>query len=120
MTPQRTVMVVEDEPAIRGLLAMTLEDEDYHVETASTGHEALRKVAAHPPDAILLDLMLPELDGWGVIEALDRNPAGNEVPIIALSATQRYATVGERGVRAFLSKPFDVETLLLVLNDVLQ
>jgi CheY-like chemotaxis protein len=120
MTSQRTVMVVEDEPAIRALLALTLESEDYHVETASNGHEALSKVEQHPPDAILLDLMLPELDGWAVIDALDRNRVGGVVPIIAVSAVQRYAPVGERGVRAFLSKPFDVDTLLTVLDDVLK
>jgi DNA-binding response OmpR family regulator len=119
MTPQKTVMVVEDEPAIRGLLALTLEGENYRVETASDGEEALCLMERHPPDVILLDLMLPKLDGWGVIEALDRERGTNGVPIIALSATQRLTTVGEHGVHAFLSKPFDVDTLLNVLEEVL-
>jgi two-component system, OmpR family, response regulator len=120
MTPQKTIMVVEDEPAIRGLLALTLEGENYRVETASDGQEALRMMEAHAPDVILLDLMLPKLDGWGVIDALDRHRGTGTVPIIALSATQRCTIVGERGVHAFLSKPFDVDTLLTVLEEVLE
>ena len=120
MTPQKTVMVVEDEPAIRGLLSMTLESENYHVETAGDGQEALDKVEQVQPDAILLDLMLPTMDGWAVIDALSEKRETDGIPIIAVSATQRYLNVGERGVQAFLSKPFDVDTLLVVLEDVLQ
>jgi CheY-like chemotaxis protein len=71
MTPQKTVMVVEDEPAIRSLLSITLEGENYHVETAADGQEALEKVEQMHPDAILLDLMLPKIDGWALIDALN-------------------------------------------------
>ena len=119
-TPQKTIMVVEDEPAIRGLLCMTLECENYHVESAGDGREALDKVDRVSPDAILLDLMLPNVDGWAVIDALSERSETDGIPIIAVSATQRYLNVGERGVQAFLSKPFDVDTLLVVLADVLQ
>jgi CheY-like chemotaxis protein len=120
MTPRKTVMVVEDEPAIRGLLSMTLESENYRVETAGDGREALTKVGRHSPDLILLDLMLPNMDGWEVIEALHEESDTKRIPIIAVSAGRRIADVGERGVQAFLSKPFDVDTLLKVLEEVLQ
>jgi len=119
-TPQKTVMVVEDEPAIRSLLCLTLECENYHVEAASDGQEALSKVAQVLPDAIVLDLMLPIMDGWTLIDALSEGSQTESIPIIAVSAMQRYHDVGERGVQAFLSKPFDVDTLLVVLADVLQ
>src|SRR5688572_7576488 len=119
-TPQKTVMVVEDEPAIRGLLCLTLECENYHVEVAGDGREALSKMGRVLPDAILLDLMLPTMDGWALIDALNERPETDRIPIIAVSATQHYHHVGERGVQAFLSKPFDVDTLLIVLADVLQ
>jgi CheY-like chemotaxis protein len=119
MTPQKIVMVVEDEPAIRGLLSMTLECENYHVETAGDGREALDKVEQVQPDAILLDLMLPTMDGWALIDALSERSETDGIPIIAVSATQRYLNVGERGVHAFLSKPFDVDTLLIVLEEML-
>jgi CheY-like chemotaxis protein len=120
MMPRKTVMVVEDEPCIRGLLSMTLECENYRVETASDGLEALTKLERQAPDVILLDLMLPKMDGWTLIDELSENAATDKIPIIAVSAGTRYTDVGERGVQAFLSKPFDVETLLVVLEEVLR
>jgi CheY-like chemotaxis protein len=119
MTPQKTVMVVEDEPAIRGLLSLVLESEDYQVETAEDGQEALDKLQGQRPDAILLDLMLPRVDGWAVIESLSADSRPDDIPIIAVSGGQRYTAVGEHGVHAFLSKPFDLDTLLVVLEQVL-
>lgn len=119
MHHQRTVMIVEDEPAIRGLLSMTLEQEDYRVETAADGREALEKVRDRPPDAMLIDLTMPVMDGWSLIDTLDADVTIKEIPVLAVSATHRYATVGEQGVYAFLSKPFDVDTLLTVLSDAI-
>ena len=118
-TPQKTVMVVEDEPVIRGLLCMTLEGENYRVESAEDGREALDKVGQVLPDAILLDLMLPNMDGWSLIAALSERSETERIPIIAVSAAQRGLNVGERGVHAFLSKPFDVDILLIALEDAL-
>jgi DNA-binding response OmpR family regulator len=114
------VLVVEDEPAIRGLLSLTLEAEHYDVTTAEDGAQALDQVHRQKPDAILLDLMLPNVDGWQVIEVLDHDTQAAHIPIITMSAVGRWDAVGERGVKAYLSKPFDIETLLVVLEDVLQ
>jgi CheY-like chemotaxis protein len=119
MHHQRTVMIVEDEPAIRGLLSMTLEQEDYRVETAANGREALEKVRDHPPDAMLIDLIMPVMDGWSLIDTLESDATVGEIPVVALSAIDRYVAVGEHHVFAFLSKPFDVETLLMVLSDAI-
>jgi CheY-like chemotaxis protein len=112
-------MIVEDEPAIRGLVSRTLEDEKYRVETAADGIEALENVREQQPDAIILDLALPVVDGWAVIDALDADDRHGKIPVIVVSARQRYANVGERGVHAFLSKPFELDTLLAVLEDLL-
>lgn len=112
-------MVVEDEPVIRSLLSITLADEDYCVETAADGQEALDKVQRLRPDAIVLDLLLPIMDGWELIEALREPPVDDVIPIVAVSASQRYTRVGEDGVVAFLSKPFDIDTLLIVLDEAL-
>jgi DNA-binding response OmpR family regulator len=112
--------VVEDEPAIRGLLSLTLEAEDYHVATAQDGHEALSRIRDQKPDAIVLDLILPDLDGWTFIRVLEQDGTRSQIPIIAVSAGVKRATVDEHGVKAFLSKPFDLETLLVVLDDVLR
>jgi len=115
----KTVLVVEDEPAIRGLLSLTLEGERYRVATAQDGQEALDRVQDRRPDAILLDLLLPRVDGWDVIRSLEHDGRAGQIPIIAVSAGARRVSVGEHGVKAFLSKPFDLETLLVVLEDVL-
>lgn len=116
---QRAVLVVDDEPAIRGLLALMLEGEDYDVATAGDGEEALAQVHQQRPDAILLDLMMPNVDGWQVIDALDQDAQAGHIPIIAMSASQRWFPVGEKDVRAYFSKPFDVETLLVTLDQIL-
>ena len=117
--PQRTVLVVDDEPAIRGLLSLTLEGEDYTVTTAEDGQEALDHVHQHRPDAILLDLMLPKVDGWQVIDSLDQETRADHIPIITMSAIGNSRIVGERGVKAFLSKPFNDELLLQTLRATL-
>lgn len=120
MHGHRSVLVVEDEPAIRCLLSLTLEGEDYSVTTAEDGQQALDQVHDQKPDAILLDLMLPNVDGWQVIDCLDQDSQADHIPIITMSAIGRCHTVGERGVKAFLSKPFEIDTLLTVLDEVLQ
>jgi DNA-binding response OmpR family regulator len=115
----KTVLVVEDEPAIRGFLSLALETERYRVATAGDGEEALSWIRDGQPDAILLDLLLPRMDGWSVIRSLEHDGRAGRIPIIAISAGDKRAAVGEHGVMAFLSKPFDLETLLVVLEDVL-
>jgi len=115
----KSVLIVEDEPAVRGLLSLMLEGEHYKVRTAEDGQEALDQVEAARPDAILLDLNLPRVSGWQVIDSLDRNHDAESVPIIALTAGAKKVTVGQHGIKAFLSKPFDLDTLLVVLDEVL-
>jgi CheY-like chemotaxis protein len=115
----KSVLIVEDEPAIRGLLSLTLEGEQYQVTTAEDGQEALDQVHQQRPDAILLDLYLPKVDGWQVIDSLEKDSTNGHIPIIAMSAAHRWFPVGEKDVRAYLSKPFDVETLLVTLDQVL-
>jgi len=99
------------------LLTLILEAENYHVATAEDGQDALDQLRALEPDAILLDLMLPRVDGFEVIQALSR--AHEHIPIVALSAGNRRPNVGEHDVHAFLSKPYNVDALLTVLQDVL-
>ena len=80
------VLIVEDEPDIRDLLAFHLEREGYHVTRSRTGADALRQVRARPPDLILLDLMLPELGGLDVCRRLRQDPRTASVPIVMLTA----------------------------------
>ena len=114
------MLVVEDEPAVRALLSLILETRDYRVVTATDGAEPLARVQTHRPDAILLDMMLPTIDGWAVIETLDRSAQAGRIPIIAMSAGQLRPDVAAKGVTAFLSKPFDVQGLLGLLDETLK
>src|SRR5688572_23623276 len=96
----KSVLIVEDEPAVRGLLSLMLEGEHYKVRTAADGQEALAQVEAARPDAILLDLNLPRVSGWQVIDSLDRNIDAEKVPIIAVTAGTKKVTVGQHGIKA--------------------
>ncbi len=116
---QKTVLVVEDEPAVRAMLSLVLETRDYRVVSAEDGQQALLKVQTERPDAILLDLMLPKIDGFSVIEALYHDARSARIPIIVMSAGHRLEMLGARGVRAFLSKPFDIDGLMRALEDAL-
>jgi CheY-like chemotaxis protein len=116
---QKKVLVVEDAPAVRAMLSLVLETRDYAVATAEDGQQALVKVQTERPDAILLDLLLPKIDGFAVIEALYHDARAACIPIIAMSAGHRLEMIGNRGVRAYLSKPFDIDGLLRALEDAL-
>jgi CheY-like chemotaxis protein len=119
-TRARRVLVVEDEPAVRSLLAMVLEAESYDVETAGDGYEALGKLPFIDPDVILLDLALPGLDGTELIHALRADPATCDVPIVCMSARYGLLTAMDFGVQGFVPKPFDTAVLLDILANVLR
>jgi two-component system response regulator MprA len=110
---ERRVLVVDDDPSIQGFLAEALADEGYGVRTAGNGREALSVLDEWLPDLILLDLMMPEMDGW-VFRAAQRSlPAVADVPVIVLSATRDLAakTEGLDAAEVF-AKPFDLDQLL--------
>jgi CheY-like chemotaxis protein len=115
---QRTVLVVEDEPAVRALLSLVLETRDYRVVTADDGPQALERVRVERPDLILLDLMLPGMDGWAVLDAIRRELGGARIPVIAMTASSRWDGTSMGGVDAFLRKPFDMQGLLDALDEV--
>jgi DNA-binding response OmpR family regulator len=119
MARKKTILVVEDEPHCRVFLAMVLEDEGYHVETATDGCEALRKARDLSPDAILLDLMLPVLDGAGFLHEYRTDPEVTGVPVVAMSAGVARARADTLGAQAMLCKPFDYDVLLTTLANVL-
>jgi diguanylate cyclase (GGDEF)-like protein len=105
-----TVLVVDDEPANRKLLEALLASEGYRTTTAATGEQALELITADPPDLILLDVMMPGMDGYQVAAALKSDPRTSNIPVIMLSAlSDRDARV--RGLTAgaedFLTKPVD-------------
>lgn len=109
-----TLLVVDDEPAIRVLLSELLADTGHHVYTVPDGGEALDALRSGPPPcAVILDLMLPRVNGWEVLNQLRADDALAQIPVIVLSAHADAAAVARQyGVDAALSKPFDPGELL--------
>ena len=106
------VLVVDDDPDILEAICDILEAEGYEVARARHGEEALARVEDRRPAVILLDLMMPVMDGVAFAQALRLRPAVRDVPIVVISADgnpQRAASVGASG---YLAKPFDIEALL--------
>ena len=106
------VLVVNDEPQILRALRINLRVRNYEVDTAATGSEALRRPASHPPDLVILDLGLPDLDGVQVIEGLR---GWTQAPIIVLSgradSTDKVEAL-DAGADDYVTKPFGMEELL--------
>ena len=117
------VLIVEDEPDIRDLLAYHLGREGYEIATAATGGEALRQAARARPDLVVLDLMLPEIDGREVCRRLRQDPATASVPVIMLTAKgdEVDRVVGlELGADDYVVKPFSPRELLARVRAVLR
>ena len=114
------ILVVEDDAAIRALVSEVLRDDGYDVSEATNGAEALEYVGGHRPDLIVLDLMMPVMDGWTFVEECRRQARCNEVPIVVTSASHDLPKTADKlrsyGVRTCLAKPFDVDGLLALVE----
>ena len=113
------VMAVDDDHVIRGLLEVNLEMEGHEVMTAFDGADALEQVAGTRPDLILLDVMMPNVNGWEVAEALKAQEETRNIPIVFLSARAMEADVRkgtDLGVQAYVTKPFDPIDLMELVN----
>lgn len=112
-------MAVDDDHVIRGLLEVNLEMEGHEVVTAVDGQDALDRVEEEAPDLILLDVMMPNVNGWQVAETLKSNPRTRNIPIVFLSARAMEADVRkgtDLGVQAYVTKPFDPIDLMELVN----
>ena len=108
-------LVVEDEPNIRELVSLHLGIEGLHVTPAADGEEAIRLASTEPFDVVVLDLMLPKIDGVTVCRAIRRTDSNNDVPILMLTARREESdkVVGlESGADDYLTKPFGVRELV--------
>ena len=116
------VMVVDDDHVIRGLLEVNLEMEGHEVVTAVDGRDALDQVSCEAPDLLLLDVMMPNVNGWQVAETLKADPSTRSIPIVFLSARAMEADVRkgtELGVEAYVTKPFDPIDLMDLVGRLL-
>jgi two-component system phosphate regulon response regulator PhoB len=115
-------LVVDDEPDTVELIAFNLQNAGYQVTTAQDGAEALQKARAVQPELIILDLMLPEMDGLQVSKVLQRDPATRSIPILMLTAKAGEVdrVLGlELGARDYVTKPFSPRELVLRVRNIL-
>jgi CheY-like chemotaxis protein len=115
----KTVLLVDDEPDIRFTARFMLETEGYSLLEAATGEQALEMLGETTPDAILLDIRLPGIQGWDVLDHVRNNQPG--VPVVMMSAHSSGDTMQramDQGSTAYLLKPFKQAELLQVLDDV--
>jgi CheY-like chemotaxis protein len=115
---KKLILVVDDEKAIRELLARVLTIAGYEIEAAADGHEALERVAARRPDLVLLDLMMPVLDGWSVLDRLREQ--ADPPPVVVVSAYLDRGRVVAAGASGYLAKPFRSADLLKAVRRVLE
>jgi len=109
------ILVVEDDSSTAELLKYTLEQKGMAVDLAGDGGEAVKKVRVNTPDLIVLDIMLPTMDGYQVCEIIKHNIMYESIPIIMLSAKIRREDISmgiEKGAEEYITKPFDPKHLL--------
>ncbi len=114
------VLVVDDEFGVAEVLQFILEEEGYRVLTAINGKQALGLMAKDRPDVVILDFMMPLLDGPGVLAAMRADEALQQIPVVMMSSLDE-ATIARRCTdhRGFLRKPFRIEEVLAVVNRAL-
>jgi len=115
------VLVVDDEPQVVWMLQFSLEAEGYQTYSARDGVTALDEVKEHHPRLMLLDIMMPLMDGWTVLENLKSLPAEERPRVVVVSARSSLrdrAKAAELGADAFVAKPFNVDDLIGVLHDL--
>jgi two-component system OmpR family response regulator len=113
MATESYVLVVDDDPAIRGLVGDALREEGYSVDLAAHGREALEAMRARRPATVVLDLMMPVMDGFTFIEACQSEQLCDNVPIVVISAMREaLERIEAVRVRAYMAKPFDLHDLI--------
>ncbi len=117
------ILVVDDEPNIVQTLQDRLEMNEYEVFTAGTGREGLKRFEDERPHVILLDVIMPIMDGHEMLEVLRKQPGGQDVSVIMLTArsqTQDIARANACGIDDYIVKPFDLSELLEKIESVVE
>jgi CheY-like chemotaxis protein len=112
------ILLVEDDDALREVVGECLRSEGYLVDEAPDGLAALDVCARRPPDAVVLDLVMPKLDGWEFLDRIRADRRLRDVPVLVATGAQ-VDDPSALGVMALLQKPFDMDVLLHMVRDVL-
>jgi two-component system OmpR family response regulator len=121
MREKARVLVADDNPDILFLLRTNLDAAGFETLTAADGEVALQMIEEERPDVLLLDLMMPVLDGWGVLERLEQE--GHHLPTIVVSASDSSANIEratELGAIGYVTKPFNLRGLVDMINGILR
>ncbi len=119
---KRKILVVDDEESVRHVVTFTLERAGYEVDAAVNGDDCLDKVYSFHPDLVLLDLMMPMVDGWEVLQLLRSNPETENIPVVLLTAKGEIHDIMfalQQGAADYITKPFGKEELLERVSRVL-
>lgn len=122
MSAPKTILIVDDEPYMIRLLQHHVERAGYKMVKAVNGREALEKIDSAKPDLIIMDVMMPELNGLEVLSQIRESPETAELPVIIMTANAQRFTKEEAeaaGVSAFLTKPFSPTQLMLQIQNQL-
>ena len=117
------ILAIDDISVNLTLLRSQLRFSDYDIITASSGQEALDLIQSARPDAVLLDIMMPDMDGFEVLEAIRNNPATEELPVImltSLSEFEHHAHATMKGANGYLTKPLVTNQLIEALDAILK
>lgn len=119
----KRILIVDDEVNIVISLEFLLEQAGYYVRVAHNGQEGLEKIATFEPDLVLLDVMMPRLNGFDVCQKVRENPDWNHIKIIMLTAKGREAEITKGmalGANAYITKPFSTRELLTAVKAILE
>jgi DNA-binding response OmpR family regulator len=118
----KRIVVAEDEPSIVLSLEFLLTEAGYEVLTAVNGADALKLIEQHKPDLLVLDIMLPVVNGFEVCRTVRSNPASREMPILMLTARGREQEIARglaMGANAYVTKPFGTRELMSTIRELL-
>jgi DNA-binding response OmpR family regulator len=121
MSETQKILVVDDDEHILRSLSQYLELEDFNVVSASSGPEALKLFGQERPDLLVLDVMMPGMDGFQVLETLRKNPDTASVPVLMLTARDQHNDIlkgYQMGATSYLVKPFNLDELVDAIREV--
>jgi excisionase family DNA binding protein len=115
------VLIVDDDPGLRGFLRVSLEADGCEVREAASAAEGLAALEEEPPSLILLDVMMPQVDGWEMLRLVRERHGVESIPVVMFSGkTDGAEDAEERGAQAFIGKPFDPEQLIASTRQLLR